>query len=45
MTLAGYEVKQGWHVNIDATCIHYDPSNYKNPLEFNPSRFDVSRNR
>lgn len=37
----GYEIKQGWNVNIDATCIHSDPDLYKNPLQFNPSRFDV----
>ncbi|CAH1413597.1 unnamed protein product [Lactuca virosa] len=34
------EIKKGWHVNIDATHIHYDPDLYKDPLRFNPSRFD-----
>ncbi|KAJ9564515.1 LOW QUALITY PROTEIN: hypothetical protein OSB04_000481 [Centaurea solstitialis] len=34
------EIKKGWHVNIDATHIHYDPEVYKDPLHFNPSRFD-----
>ncbi|KAK3025016.1 hypothetical protein RJ639_044625, partial [Escallonia herrerae] len=36
-----FEIKKGWHVNIDATCIHYDAAMYKDPLQFNPSRFDV----
>ncbi|WMV16719.1 hypothetical protein MTR67_010104 [Solanum verrucosum] len=35
-----FEIKKGWHVNIDATCIHYDPTLYKDPMQFNPSRFD-----
>ncbi|KAK2657139.1 hypothetical protein Ddye_010191 [Dipteronia dyeriana] len=39
-TIEGYEIKKGWHVNIDATCIHYDPDLHKDPLQFNPSRFD-----
>lgn len=39
-TLEGYEIKKGWHVNIDATFIHTDPSIFKDPLQFNPSRFD-----
>lgn len=36
----GFEIKKGWHANIDATCIHYDPKLYKDPVQFNPSRFD-----
>ncbi|OMO56987.1 Cytochrome P450 [Corchorus capsularis] len=36
----GVKVKKGWMVNVDATCIHYDPDVYKDPTEFNPSRFD-----
>lgn len=39
---AGYAIRKGWHVNIDATCIHYDPDLYPQPLQFNPSRFDVT---
>ncbi|XAR57924.1 (+)-abscisic acid 8'-hydroxylase [Bertholletia excelsa] len=39
-TIEGHEIKKGWHVNVDATCIHYDPANYKDPMQFNPSRFD-----
>ncbi|KAI4325463.1 hypothetical protein MLD38_030861 [Melastoma candidum] len=39
-TIDGHKIKEGWHVNIDATCIHYDPDIYKDPLQFNPSRFD-----
>ncbi|KAK1422969.1 hypothetical protein QVD17_18261 [Tagetes erecta] len=37
-----FEIKKGWHVDIDATHIHYDPELYKDPLQFNPSRFDES---
>ncbi|KAF8012639.1 hypothetical protein BT93_I0716 [Corymbia citriodora subsp. variegata] len=39
-TIEGHNIKKGWHVNVDATCIHYDPSTYKDPIQFNPSRFD-----
>ncbi|XP_010029756.2 cytochrome P450 90A1 isoform X1 [Eucalyptus grandis] len=41
-TIEGHSIKKGWHVNVDATCIHYDPSIYKDPVQFNPSRFDVN---
>ncbi|KAL6273984.1 hypothetical protein ACE6H2_024676 [Prunus campanulata] len=37
---ASFEIKKGWHVNIDATCIHNDPDLYAEPMQFNPSRFD-----
>ncbi|KAI5319616.1 hypothetical protein L3X38_039324 [Prunus dulcis] len=39
-TIEGFEIKKGWHVNIDATCIHNDPALYAEPMQFNPSRFD-----
>ncbi|EEF38073.1 Ent-kaurenoic acid oxidase, putative [Ricinus communis] len=39
-TVDGFEIKKGWNVNVDATHIHYDPALYKDPLRFNPSRFD-----
>lgn len=29
-------------MNIDATYIHYDPDLHKDPLQFNPLRFDVN---
>ncbi|XP_075089913.1 abscisic acid 8'-hydroxylase 2-like [Nicotiana tabacum] len=38
--IEGFEIKKGWHANIDSTCIHYDPALYKDPMQFNPSRFD-----
>ncbi|KAH6810186.1 hypothetical protein C2S51_023948 [Perilla frutescens var. frutescens] len=38
--VAGYAIKKGWKVNIDATHIHYDPAIYKDPMHFDPSRFD-----
>jgi len=37
----GYDIKKGWHVNIDATYIHHDSDLYNDPLKFNPKRFDV----
>ncbi|RZB60917.1 Cytochrome P450 716B1 isoform B [Glycine soja] len=42
-TIEGYDIKKGWHVNIDATHIHHDSDLYKDPLKFNPQRFDVIR--
>lgn len=39
-TIEGYEIKKGWHVNIDAACIHYDSDLFMDPLKFNPQRFD-----
>lgn len=39
-TIDGFEIKKGWHVNIDAAYIHYDPALYKDPELFNPSRFE-----
>jgi cytochrome P450 len=41
--IQGFEIKKGWHVNIDATCIHYDPDLYPDPMQFNPSRFDEAQ--
>lgn len=42
LATTGFEIKKGWHVNIDATCVHYDSDLYKDPLKFNPQRFDVA---
>ncbi|KAA8531990.1 hypothetical protein F0562_006868 [Nyssa sinensis] len=39
-TIEGFKIKKGWYVNIDATGIHYDPTLHKDPMKFNPSRFD-----
>lgn len=39
--LAGFEVRKGWHVNVDASHIHYDPDLYPDPTHFIPERFDV----
>ncbi|KAK9922663.1 hypothetical protein M0R45_031118 [Rubus argutus] len=39
-TIEGFEIKKGWHVNVDATCIHNDPDLYADPSKFDPSRFD-----
>lgn len=43
VAITGYDIKKGWHVNIDATHIHHDSDLYKDPLKFNPQRFDVIR--
>ncbi|KAK8674081.1 hypothetical protein V6N13_112379 [Hibiscus sabdariffa] len=40
MWLPRHEVKKGWFVNVDATCVHFDPDVYKDPMRFNPLRFD-----
>lgn len=37
--LNGFNIKKGWTVNIDARFMHFDPSLYNQPTEFNPSRF------
>lgn len=39
--IAGFEIKKGWRVNIDMTCIHVNPKLLLDPMQFNPSRFDV----
>lgn len=39
--MAGVEIQKGWHVNVDAKHIHFDPAIYPDPLRFDPSRFDV----
>ncbi|GAV72881.1 p450 domain-containing protein [Cephalotus follicularis] len=38
--IEGYKIKRGWNVNIDARSIHLDPTVYKDPNNFNPSRFN-----
>ncbi|XP_011649633.1 abscisic acid 8'-hydroxylase 2 isoform X2 [Cucumis sativus] len=35
-----YKIKKGWNVNIDVRSLHSDPSIYKDPIKFIPSRFD-----
>ncbi|KAB2618100.1 abscisic acid 8'-hydroxylase 4-like [Pyrus ussuriensis x Pyrus communis] len=39
-TIEGFEIKKGWRVNIDMTCIHVNPKLLLDPMQFNPSRFD-----
>jgi ent-kaurenoic acid hydroxylase len=36
----GYAVPKGWKVIVWFKSVHYDPETYKNPKEFNPSRWD-----
>ncbi|KAM1291301.1 hypothetical protein ACFX2H_018227 [Malus domestica] len=38
--IAGFEIKKGWRVNIDMTCIHMNPKHLPDPMQFNPSRFE-----
>ncbi|XP_039132568.1 LOW QUALITY PROTEIN: abscisic acid 8'-hydroxylase 3-like [Dioscorea cayenensis subsp. rotundata] len=36
----GYDIKEGWSVNLDVVSIHHDPKFFPNPEKFDPSRFD-----
>ncbi|XP_021852785.1 abscisic acid 8'-hydroxylase 4 isoform X2 [Spinacia oleracea] len=38
--ILGYTIKKGWNINVDARSIHCDPTLYRNPHKFDPSRFD-----
>ncbi|PON54926.1 Cytochrome P450, E-class, group I [Parasponia andersonii] len=38
--IEGFKIKKGWNVNIDAREVHLDPTLYKDPNKFNPSRFE-----
>lgn len=40
----GYTVPKGWRVVLWFRSIHLDPEIYPAPMEFNPSRWDVSFN-
>ncbi len=35
-------MKKGWKVFMDLCAGHHDPALFKDPLEFQPSRFEVS---
>jgi cytochrome P450 len=35
-------VKKGWKVFMDLRAGHHDPALFKDPLEFQPSRFEVN---
>ncbi|KAJ1378882.1 Cytochrome P450 [Sesbania bispinosa] len=37
--IEGFKIKKGWNINIDARSTHHDPTLYKDPDVFNPSRF------
>jgi hypothetical protein len=39
---SGYIIPKGWKVLTWARAIHMDPTYYSNPVEFNPSRWNVS---
>lgn len=43
--LQGYKIKKGWSINIDVKSVHFDPSLYTEPYNFNPSRFDEEANK
>ncbi|XP_062181530.1 abscisic acid 8'-hydroxylase 4-like isoform X2 [Phragmites australis] len=38
--VAGFHIKKGWIVNVDARSLHYDPAIYDNPTVFDPWRFN-----
>ncbi|KAG7590589.1 Cytochrome P450 [Arabidopsis suecica] len=37
---AGYTIPAGWIVAVAPSAVHYDPTNYENPFEFNPWRWE-----
>lgn len=39
---SGYTIPKGWKVLVWFRSVHLDPEIYPNPLEFDPSRWDVS---
>lgn len=39
---AGYFIPQGWCVLASLTSVHMDESNYDNPYQFDPWRWEVS---
>lgn len=41
---SGYTIPKGWKVLVWFRSVHLDPEIYVNPKEFNPSRWDVSKN-
>jgi ent-kaurenoic acid hydroxylase len=38
----GYTIPKGWSVLVWLRSMHTDPNNFKDPLTFNPDRWDVS---
>ncbi|XP_077988402.1 cytochrome P450 2U1-like [Glandiceps talaboti] len=44
-TLNGYNIPKGTTLNINLWSIHYDPSVWPNPDEFNPDRFYDNKNK
>lgn len=42
MSWTGYTIPKGWKVLVWFRTVHHDEDIYPEPLEFNPSRWDVS---
>ncbi|KAL3497713.1 hypothetical protein ACH5RR_040445 [Cinchona calisaya] len=40
VNINGYTIPKGWRVLPWIRNVHFDPENYKNPMDFNPSRWD-----
>ncbi|KAF1879536.1 hypothetical protein Lal_00006003 [Lupinus albus] len=40
VNINGFIIPKGWKVLVWARAVHMDPTNYENPLQFNPSRWD-----
>ena len=39
---SGYTIPEGWLVLISPMAVHLNPSNFNDPLTFNPWRWQVS---
>lgn len=39
----GYLIPKDWCVVASLTSVHMDGMNYENPFEFNPGRWEVSK--
>lgn len=43
VNIQGYFIPKGWKVLVYNRGVHYNPENYPDPKQFDPSRWDVSR--
>lgn len=41
LKIAGYTIPKDWKILVWNRGVHMDPETYPNPMEFDPSRWDV----